>query len=141
MIQKSFYVDSCIWRDHYENRRGQKGRPLGEYATNLFMKIIENQDTILFSDLIVKELKIAFDNKDVEDMLRIISLLKILKRVEIRQEDQIEAKKIANERGLPSGDVLHAILARNNNAILVSQDKHFQQLKDIVEVKKPEELL
>jgi len=98
MVQKSFYLDSCIWRDHYENRTGQKGRPLGEYAANLFMKIIKDQSTILFSDLIVKELKIAFDNEDVEDMLRIVSLLKILKRIEIRQEDQIEAKKIASKR-------------------------------------------
>ena len=64
-----------------------------------------------------------------------------MEKVGISDEDIKEAKKISEERGLPFGDVMHAILARNNNAILISRDKHFQLLKDICEVVKPEEII
>lgn len=35
----------------------------------------------------------------------------------------------------------HVILARDNNAIMVTRDEHFYKLTDIVSVKKPEELI
>jgi len=37
-------------------------------------------------------------------------------------------------------NILHAILAKEYKAVLVSQDKHFQKLKSIVNVKRPEEI-
>ena len=39
------------------------------------------------------------------------------------------------------GDAMHAILSRNNEAILVSRDRDFQRLKYIIEVRSPEDLL
>ena len=52
-----------------------------------------------------------------------------------------EAIKIANERKLPYGDVLHSIIARDNNLILVTRDRHFKELQDISKSYKPEELI
>jgi len=37
---------------------------------------------------------------------------------------------------MPVKDALHAILARDNKAILVTRDKHFYDLADKVEIKK-----
>ena len=136
-----YYFDSCIWRDHYENRFGPRGRPLGKYATALFNRIIKKQDTLLFSDLNIRELKLAYTDEDINDMMRLLSMMSILKHVETKREDNIKAEKVAKERNLPPGDALHAILARNNNAIMVSQDKHYQKLKDIADIKRPEELI
>ncbi len=136
----AYYLDTCIWRDHFENRFGPEGRPLGKYATNLFYKIIENQDKLLFSDLLVEELKIAFSKTEIEYMLQMIFMMKILIRTEASPKDHAEASKIAKERDLPLSDVLHAIIARNNNAVLVTQDKHFNNLKDIVRVIRPEDI-
>lgn len=42
---------------------------------------------------------------------------------------------------LAFGDTLHTILARDNKAIMVTRDKHFYKLKDVVCIKKPEELI
>jgi len=38
-------------------------------------------------------------------------------------------------------DALHAVLARDNSAVMVTWGRHFLELMDIVEVRKPEELL
>ena len=140
-MAEKYYFDTCIWRDHYENRYGLTGKPLGKYATELFMHVIRNKYILFFSEFIVRELKSDFDEKEINDMLNVLFMTGILNRVEISEENYKEAKKIGTERNLPPGDVLHAILARNNNAILISQDEHHQKLKDIVEVKKPEEII
>ncbi|MFH1752142.1 MAG: PIN domain-containing protein [archaeon] len=63
-----------------------------------------------------------------------------LLKVSFSNDQLIEAEKIAKRRNLPKGDVLHAILARDNKAVLISRDKHFQELLDIVEVSFPEEV-
>jgi len=36
---------------------------------------------------------------------------------------------------------LHSILARDNQAVLITRDKHFLKLLDICIIKKPEELI
>ncbi|MFH1506150.1 MAG: PIN domain-containing protein [archaeon] len=136
-----YYFDTCIWRDFYEDRFGPRGRPLGKYANALVMKIIQDKDTLLFSDFIFKELRLRYEKVEINNMLNFLFVSEILERVAIYKEDQIEAENIAKERNIPPADVLHAILARNNKAIMVSQDKHFLQLDDIVEVKRPDELI
>jgi predicted nucleic acid-binding protein len=136
-----YYFDSCIWKDHYENRFGPGGRPLGDYATRLFMKVMKNRDTLLFSELVVEELKLRHDKVEIDRFFNIISLLGILKLVDITKEERMEAKLIAAERGVPFHDALHAIIARDNDAIIVTQDRHFNELVEVVVAKRPEELL
>ena len=136
----SYYVDTCVWRDYFENRFGQRGRPLGEFAAKFFFKAIKKRDVILFSDLLVKELKTAFSNEEIEQMLGIVSNFGLLKLGEVSKNDFIEAQKISGERALPFGDVLHAIASRNNNAVLITQDKHFEKLRDFAVVKRPQEI-
>jgi predicted nucleic acid-binding protein len=140
-MSEKYYFDTCIWRDHYENRYSLGGKPLGEYASKLFMRIIRNKDVLFFSEFIVRELKSDFDEKEINGMLNVLFRAGILKRVEVSEDNYKEARKIGTEKNLPPGDVLHAILARDNNAVLVSQDEHHQRLKNIVKVKKPEQII
>ena len=116
-------------------------KPLSTYAFNLIVKIISKKQLILFSDFIVKELKVKYDILEIEELFTLISNSGFLKKVEITKEDFEEADKLADERNVAFGDALHAILARNHNAILITRDAHFNELKDIVEVKKPEEVI
>ncbi len=53
----------------------------------------------------------------------------------------LEAKNIAKLRNLPKGEVLHAILARDNETIMITRDKHFLKLRDVIESYKPEEII
>lgn len=135
-----YYFDTCIWRDFYESRIGLRGKPLGKYAADLFIKVIRNKDALLYSELTLKELKADYSEKEVNDMLNLLFLSDILKMVDMKKEEYVEAKKIAEEKKVPAADVLHAVLARDNGAIFVSQDQHAQELADITIVKKPEEI-
>ena len=137
-----YYLDTCIWRDFYENRVSKTGQNLGKYATILFLKIIQNHDKILFSDFLIKELKRDYDELEVGDMLGVLFMTGVLVKISIEQEEFYEAEKLAHERNLPFVDCISAVQARNHNAIMVSQDKHFiVNLSDITNTVRPQELI
>lgn len=135
-----YYLDTCIWRDFYEDRVSRTGKPLGEYAAKLFYKIIQRKDTILYSDLTIKELRIAYTSQEIIEFLRLLYITKQLKKVKKSPAQVIEAKNISKTRKIPRADAFHTIMARDNKAIFLSQDKHAQKLKDITIVKRPEEI-
>ncbi|MBU0472414.1 MAG: hypothetical protein KKF89_04215 [Nanoarchaeota archaeon] len=66
---------------------------------------------------------------------------KIIKNIITTPRQFTEAKMIAKQRSLPKGDVLHTIIARDNDAILVTRDKHFKKLEDISPHYKPENII
>lgn len=77
---------------------------------------------------------------EIEKIFRIVPMLN-LKEVSYNSRQGAEARQLSKERGLPFADCLHSILARDNFAIMVARDKHFELLTDIADIKKPEELL
>ncbi len=104
------------------------------------MKIIRAKDIILFSDAVSIELRAAYGPDEVFEMFHTLRLIGVLKHVEMNTSEIEEAKLVSISRIVPRWDALHAIIARNNRAILVSPDKHFNTLKDIAESKTPDEL-
>lgn len=52
-----------------------------------------------------------------------------------------EAQIIGKIRKVGGADALHAILARDNDAILVTRDAHYLDLTDITTIKKPEDII
>lgn len=68
-MTKKYLLDTCIWRDFYENRYNLSGNPLGKYATKLFMKILKNRDKIIFSRALILELKKDYKEKEIFHML------------------------------------------------------------------------
>lgn len=139
-MAQRFYFDSAIWRDYYENR-SDKFRPLGEWALKLLNNVIENKDHILYSDLVIEELKVKYKEEEISNILEIIVKRNLLFKVNISGQQAKEAARLCRERKVAFGDALHAILARDNNAVMVTRDKHFLELTDISEIKKPEELV
>jgi hypothetical protein len=51
-----YYLDTCVWIDYIENRRGLRGKPLGEIASRLFLKMMREHITIFYSEKIADEL-------------------------------------------------------------------------------------
>jgi len=136
---KKYWFDTCTWRDFYEDRFSKSGSPFGQYASDAFMKVMKNKDKILFSESLVRELKKDYDEKDINDMLNVLFLSGILISIPITKEEHLEAKTLAEKRNLPYIDCLNAVQARNNKAIVVSQDPHLtKDLIDIVKVIKPQ---
>jgi predicted nucleic acid-binding protein len=139
MVQR-FYLDSSIWRDYFEDRRDNI-RPLGEFAFQFLKKCTETGAEILVSDTVVLELEARLSKERVKEIFS--SFREIIRKVAASAEQISEAREEWKKRNkqLPFKDVLHAIIARNNNAVLVARDRHFfDLLASIVEVEKPEDI-
>jgi predicted nucleic acid-binding protein len=132
-----YLIDTCIWRDFYEDRYGKNGYPLGKYATEFFMNVLAKKDRIIFSETLIMELKNDYSENEINDLLNLLFLNGVLVRIEITKTEYLEAKKLSSERTLPFIDCLNAVQARNHEAALVSQDKHFKKLSDITRILRP----
>ena len=133
-----YYLDACIWRDYYENRSDNL-RPIGEWAFEFLKKVLSEDAQILITDQILKELSKDYGPQRIRDTL--CGFKQCLVMVSISKMQAKKARMLSKERRIPKGDMLHAIVAQDNNAILISRDKHFDELRDIAESYKPEELL
>ncbi len=135
---RRFYVDTCIWRDFEEDRKDGI-RPLGEFAFQFFKNCEKNDCKVLFSELVVQELKSDYSIEKVQEVFS--SFMQILLKVSASHEQISEARAISKTiKETHLKDVLHAILARDNKAIMVTRDKHFDVLSSFVEIAKPEDI-
>lgn len=139
-MKKKYYIDTCIWRDYYENRFNHI-KSLGILAMIFFRNLIKNRRVILYSDIVIDELKNAYGLEDINNIFRVFQKRDLLRKVPITKAQLKEAVEIYKSRDVPLGDAIHAILARDNNAILITRDRDFLRLADIVESKKPEDLI
>jgi len=101
----------------------------------------ENNETVLYSDIVIEELLGDFKEEAINEIFKIVSENGLLEKVEIKAENLKEAVFLHNKLKIPRKDCLHAVLARDNNATMVTRDHHFEELQSIVDVKKPEELI
>ena len=137
-MAEKYYVDTSIWRDYYEDRSDDI-RPLGELAFQFFKYCIESECIIIYSDLVLEELGIAYSKGEIKKIMDIVSGL--LEEVASPSEQQkSDAKRLKRELNIPFADAMHAVLARDNDAILISRDCHFHELREVVVVKYPEEV-
>ncbi len=137
-MTKRFYLDTAIWRDYFEDRKDNI-RPLGEFAFQFLRNCDKNDCTVLYSETVVHELKRDYSDEKIKQIFS--SFEHFLKFVPISNEQYLEAKKLAKVKiESHESDILHSILARDNNAVLVTRDFHFNTLQDVVEIKLPEEV-
>ena len=133
--EKRYYLDTSIWLDFFE-KRGNNGK----LAYNLLNFIINKNYKIIFSEAIKDEL---LEYGMLIESIR--SFLYIFKRnilcLYVNKKQFGKAKDLSNKRNIPVLDALHAIIARDNSAIMITRDRHFDKLLDIVKYKKPEEII
>ena len=128
-----YFIDTCVWRDFLEEGKYK------EETSRFFNVVMENRDEIIFCEEIMYEMRKRYSMKEIEDMFLIFKMIGLLKLVRKSEKQMEQAYALVRERSLPYPDCLFAILARDNDAILVTQDKHFKLLIDIVDVKGPSE--
>lgn len=137
---KRFYVDTNIWLDFALDRKDNI-RPLGELAFQFFKKCIRNRWRVLYSGLVEEELGRKLSLKEIrERCFHIISSEGLLVKVELPKEEEYEAEKICKAEKVPLADAIHALIAKDNKAIVISRNFHFAALSKIVKVALPEEI-
>lgn len=134
-----YYLDTSVWIDLYEDRIGYNKEPLGDFAWRLLSLIKINKNKLIITDILIKELEINYSLEEINGMLKLFE--EITEKIIVTKQQRDEANKIAEERNIPSGDALHAILTRDHNLILITRDNHFRKLHDICKSYKPEELI
>ena len=135
-----YYVDAAIWRDLIEDRT-DRFRPLGMWAFEFFRVVRLNKLIVLYSDFLVEELLKDFNLEQLDKAFSIISDEGLWVKVDITGKQTKEAHILKRNLGIPFGDALHTILARDNKAVLITRDHHFDEVAHIVKVKKPEDLI
>ena len=137
-MAEKYIIDTSIWVDLYEDRKGFNNEPLGDYALKLLLKIKAKEDIIAVTDLLVRELEMNYSLPEINGMFKPFE--KIIQKAISTKEQRDEAKKLAEERDIPKGDALHAILARDLDMFLITRDKHFRKLDDISKHYRPEDI-
>jgi hypothetical protein len=138
-MTQRFYIDSSIWMDIYEDRRGYFDEPFAQFGLHLLESILAKKDTLIITDTLIDELKFYYSPEELNGMFAPFQAL--TEKIFATKEQKDEAEKLAYERKVPRGDALHAVLSRDHNLVLVARDKHFLDLEDISEHHKPEELI
>ncbi len=136
---KKYLIDTSIWVDLRENRKSFNKEPLGDYAFELFKKIIVEKDKIVITDYIQRELESNYKISEIKGMFLLFRV--IIEKIIVSEKQREEAKKISEKRKVPKGDALHAIIARDNKLVMITRDNHFRILDDISKHYKPEELI
>ena len=135
---KRYYFDTSIWLDFLE-KRDEPNIPKGEWATELVEKISKESGEIILSDNNIAELEaIGYSRYDIGDLL---SSLRSIIYVESTKHEVGIARDLSQKRNIPRRDVLHALIARDNGAILVTLDRHFESLIDITKPHNPKTLI
>jgi predicted nucleic acid-binding protein len=135
-----YYIDTNIWRDFVESRVDYL-RPLGEFAFQFLKRVIKNKDLVIYSEFILDELNQKYTLQEIEKYcFKLLRDAKLIEEVPFTDRQLNEALKVASERRVSKGDAIHAILARDNDAVVITRDQHFTLLQDIVKSLKPEEV-
>ena len=122
-------ADSNIFLDYYLDRKDHL-LPLGEFAFQFVKKAVECKYLVLLCDLIMEELETAMRLKQEQIKELVLSELREKQKILFIEHDlelALNAKRIATERNLPVNDCMFALMAKTNNAIVVSRDRHFEK--------------
>ena len=132
-----YLIDTSIWIDLYEDRKGYNNEPLGEYALKFFYKVMSNKDIVIITELLIKELSTFYSISEIDSMIKPFKK----ETIRISKSQIMESNEIARQRNIPSGDALYTIIARDNNLMFITRDRHFKRLRDISEHYKPEDII
>ena len=138
-MTEKYYFDTSIWLDLFENR-DEPNLPKGKLAISLLNKIIKEGGKIINSEIVKNEMiAIGYTKYEIEALF--MQFKKIILWVYSNKKQFGKAKDLSKKRDVPIFDALHAIIARDSGAIMVTRDKHFEKLLDIANYKKPEEII
>lgn len=135
-------LDTNIYLDFYLDRKDGI-KPLGEFAFNLIKRTISCEFEIILLKEIFFELKTVLGIKDANLENIIFNELRRKNKIAnicSNEKQEKDCLLLSNQFNIPKTDALIAIMARDEKALIISRDKHFDLLKHIANYVTPEEL-
>jgi len=133
------YFDTSIWLDIFEDR-DEPMMPKSSYAKELLELCVKQQCTISISRVVFDEMQtLGYSVFDLDELFKPLRCLLVFLEPTERQFGK--AKDLSAKRNIPLRDAMHALIARDQRATLVTRDRHFQVLRDIVPSVRPEDII
>jgi predicted nucleic acid-binding protein len=120
-------VDSSGWLEYLSDGKSAK----------LFAPAIEKTEELIVSTINIYEIykKILLE-RDESSAIQVVGLMQQAKVIEVSSTISIQAAKLSYERKIPMADSLIYTTAKQNNAIVWTQDIDFKELDDVKYFKK-----
>ena len=137
MLGKSFYVDSCIYLNLW-----QKEKRFWRQAKDFFER--HNDSTFYYSGPLLKELKYIISKELFAKQKKKFEQASNFRKVSLFSAEFALARKIESDLryGISFADIIHLLLAKQTNSILVTRDRGLLRISKRYDVvaKRPEEL-
>ena len=120
-------VDSSGWLEYLTDSKNAK----------LFAPAIEKTDELIVSPINIYEIykKILLE-KDENSAIQVVGLMQQAKVIEVNSALAVQAAKLSYERKIPIADSIVYTTAKQNNAVVWTQDVDFKDLDDVKYFKK-----
>ncbi len=143
-MRDKYYIDTCIYLNLWQ-KEVVEGVELWRLAKEFFDKIEERWDTVYYSGFIFKELKHILSEQEFNQKRELFNSNPCFIKEILTNEEYEEARKIEIEIKNEIGfyDIMHILIARKTNSILITRDKKLIEVSNKlgVKAKKPEEVL
>lgn len=138
-MKRTYYFDTSIWLDFFEERN-EYGFPKSTWVRELLRIILLKGEKVCVSDYIIFELLNAGYTAYELDVL--FGMLKhIIIFIQANKKQIGKAKDLTAKRNIPKGDAIHALIARDTNCLLITFDRHFKKLTDIIDYYSPKDFI
>lgn len=142
----SFYVDSCIYLNLWQKESDEKSGILYWKLTKEFFEKIEDKKAVVYySGYLLKELSFILEKEVFNKKLQIFNHSPNFVRVKLSIIEFNLARAIEKESNYEISffDIIHMLLARKTNSILITRDKKLIEISKRYNVtaKTPEEIL
>jgi len=143
-MKRGYYIDTCVYLNLWQ-KEIVDGVELWKLTKELLDKIEEREDTIYYSGFILKELMYILSESEFIQKRELFNYSSRFVKEILTAREYEEARKIEIQikNEISFYDIMHILLARKTNSILITRDKKLIEIskKLNVEAKKPEEIL
>ena len=140
----SYYIDSCIYLNLWQKEKNRFGKPLWKITKKFLEKIKNEQSIVYYSGYLLKELSFILPKKIFNEKLKMFNHTPCFKRGGLTLDEFNLAKQIKTRlnNSLSFYDIIHMIIAKKTNSILITRDRELLKLAKKYKIKshKPEEL-
>ena len=145
MVQKLYYVDSCIWLNLFKKEGDPtQGVPYWKLAEEFIEKIMFSDNTIVYSGFVLKEIGYTLNDKELfEEKQEFMKEEPQFHFVKATPEDYDFGRKLESEFKFEISffDCMHIAICNRVRCILVTRDRLLiEKAKKYVSVDKPEHL-
>jgi predicted nucleic acid-binding protein len=143
-MSKKYYFDTCIWLNLFKKEGDiKKGTPYWKLAKNLINKIKEENNKIIVSTIILKELSFKTKN-NFNNILTFFKKEDYIILIKTTNEDYDFARTLEHKFNyeLSFYDFLHISISKRLDIPLITRDKDLIKIgSKIINIFKPEDLI